>query len=406
MKVLGIIAEYNPLHQGHIYHLQQSKKQAEPDYTVVILGSDFTQRGEPSVFSKWKRAEFAVKAGADLVIQLPQVYTFSNAEYFAKGAVDILKGLGCVTHLSFGSESEDLETLKAVAHLLANESSEFKNALSEAMDSGVSYPRARAEACAKVLGSKAETVLGNSNDILGIEYLKQLTGTETITPLIIKRKGDNYNQRTPLSGYPSATAIRALLRKENSKFQEEFKAFLPPFVLENVKDITSPDENLFFSLITGKVLVSKAEELKDIYSVTEGLENKVKEEVFRAENLDSYVNLLVSKRYTRTRIQRLLAHLLFNFKRQDFKTITQTEGTYGRVLAFNHAGADLIKKLKKSDSLSIPLITNLNKEIKNPELKKSRLCLEYDLISANLYNLLAGLDLYQNSDMKKHPEIL
>ena len=217
MKVVGIVAEYNPFHYGHLYHLQSSRSLTEADCVVVVMSGNYTQRGEPAVVSKWARAEMALLSGADLVIELPVAYAMGSAEYFAYGAVRLLDSLGVVDAMCFGSESGDIEDLQAIASILADEPEEYKDLLKNHLSDGHSFPSARQKALSGYLRGrhgKADLtrLLKSSNNILGIEYLKALLRLDSkIKPVTISRIGSDYNS-TELSGkFSSATSIRNIL---------------------------------------------------------------------------------------------------------------------------------------------------------------------------------------------------
>ncbi len=188
MIVLGIIAEYNPFHNGHLHHLRESARAVSPDCTVCVMSGNFTQRGEPAMADKWRRTAAAVESGIDLVIELPLVFACNNAEFFAAGAVDILNRLGGITHLSFGSEAGELSTLSKTAEYLSHEDEELKAGIKEYADQGLSFPRARYEAVKQYKGTSHSEVLKSANNILAVEYLKQLILTDSkIIPVTVKR---------------------------------------------------------------------------------------------------------------------------------------------------------------------------------------------------------------------------
>ncbi|HML38127.1 MAG TPA: nucleotidyltransferase family protein, partial [Bacillota bacterium] len=214
MKVLGIIAEYNPFHNGHRYHLEESVKLTSPDFTVCVMSGDFTQRGEPAMADKWIRAAATVENGVDLVLELPFAFACNNAEFFAAGAVDILNRLGCVTHLSFGSEAGELSALSQAADYLAYEDDELKNTIREFADQGLSFPRARYEAVKMCRGEAYSDVLRSANNILAVEYLKQLRLMKSeIEPVTVKRYGTGYHDMGSYENIASATAIRHQVKR-------------------------------------------------------------------------------------------------------------------------------------------------------------------------------------------------
>ncbi len=211
MKVAGLIVEYNPFHNGHLYHLEQSKKLTGADCIVCIMSGNFIQRGEPALVNKWARAKMALLSGADLVIELPLVYAMSSAEFFAYGAVSILNSLNIVDYLCFGSESGSIDELDNIADILVWEPQAYKELLKNHINKGISFPSARQKALADYLniGSASLNILSESNNILAVEYLKALKRTESqITPVTIKRINNTYNTCDLTGNISSATAIR------------------------------------------------------------------------------------------------------------------------------------------------------------------------------------------------------
>ena len=195
-KVLGIICEYNPFHNGHLYHLEQAKKITGSNYSIAILGGNFTQRGSTSIFDKWSKAEIALKNGIDLVIELPVLYSISSAENFAEGSIKILNSLKVVDYLCFGAETSDIDVLDDISDVLFKEPKIYKSLLSSELKKGISFPKARENALSMFLSnnSKYNNVLSSPNNILGIEYMKALKKYKSnIKPISIARFESNHN---------------------------------------------------------------------------------------------------------------------------------------------------------------------------------------------------------------------
>ena len=214
-RVLGIVAEYNPFHNGHLYHLEQSKKITSSNYTVAVMGGNFTQRGSTSLIDKWSKAQTAIQCGIDLVIELPVLYSISSAENFAEGAVKILDSLKVVDYISFGAETEDLEILNKLADVLLKEPKGYKTLLSHELKKGLSFPKARENALMMYLGDirKYANVLSSPNNILAIEYLKALKKlNSTIQPVSIARYEAGYNDLSFTGNIASSTAIRNMIK--------------------------------------------------------------------------------------------------------------------------------------------------------------------------------------------------
>ncbi|HWQ80382.1 MAG TPA: nucleotidyltransferase [Anaerovoracaceae bacterium] len=410
MRVLGIIAEYNPFHNGHLYHLRESVRLASPDYTLCVMSGDFTQRGEPAMTDKWIRAEAAVRNGVDLVLELPFAFACNNAEYFAAGAVDILNRLGCVTHLSFGSEAGELDALTEAAEYLAYENEELKESIREFADKGVSFPRARYEAVKKCRGDSCSHVLKSANNILAVEYLKQLHLTKSrIEPLTVKRYGTGYHDEGSFEHIASATAIRRRLKVSDSLngipgSLEEVSEFVPDQtyqVLHGVNKGINITLNHFYPLMIYRTLTSDPEQLGSILSATEGLENRVLKAAARSGDMEALIRAVRSKRYTLTRIQRLLVHTLIGLDKEDFRDILNRRINYARVLGFSKNGAALLKRIKKEACSSIPVLTNINREL-SVDAEQWKL-LNFDVRAADIYNLTAYGETYMHSDYVMKP---
>lgn len=403
MKVLGIIAEYNPFHNGHLYHLQESKKAVSPDYTVCVMSGNFTQRGEPAMADKWIRAAIAVRNGIDLVIELPFVFACNNAEYFAKGSIDILNSLGCVTHLSFGSETGELSTLKFVSDFLSLENDQLKASIKDFAHQGFSFPRARYEAVKQCMGEDCAALLKGSNNILAVEYMKQLNLTNSrIKPFAVKRYGTSYLDENWSGNIASALAIRQFLGNHNNL--NEVSDFIPASTFEVLKNLDKGFNltlNDFYPLLMYRILTSDLDELGKTFSATEGLEYKVKKAASSSADIDSLLHAILSKRYTKTRIQRLLTHILVKLDKDSFHEILEKGINYSRILAINNNGATLIKHIKKEALNSISILTNINREVSN-DAEEWKL-LKYDIMASDIYNLIAYKDIYINSDYVKKP---
>ena len=232
MQATGLIVEYNPFHNGHNYHLKQSKIITDNQPSIAIMSGNFTQRGEPALFDKWIRSKMSVQAGIDLVLELPATYAVRSAEYFARGAVLSLASTGLVNKIVFGSERGQLQTLKKIARLLVSEPLEFKEKLKLNLNNGLSFPRARAEVIRELLGEDAYQIISKPNNILGIEYLKAIKEYDLpVTAKTIARKDSNYHDQSPgFTDITSATAIRKLV------YQGEIKT-ASNFIPESIQEI-------------------------------------------------------------------------------------------------------------------------------------------------------------------------
>ncbi len=381
MNIVGIIAEYNPFHNGHLYHLKQCRKLAEAEACVVVMSGNFTQRGEPAVFDKWTRSRLAVQCGADLVLELPFAYAVNSAEAFARGGVGILDGLGCVTHMGFGGEKGTLPELERMAEFLAEESADFRERFRKFLSEGCSYAKARERSVEACLGKEYAELSTTPNNILALEYLKQLKlQGSNIKPIMVNRKGSGYFDRVPSGTIASATAIRRFLSPV------ERKQCIPPRVEEAFSQ--RREISGYFELIRSILLRSSAQELAEIHSVGEGLENRMKAQVRLCDSLEQFVEQVKTKRYPESRIRRILCQMLMGLS--EFE-----DCCYARVLAAGDKGKQVLRQIKKH--AAIPVLTNINKEESLPEL------LKYDILAGDLYNVLTGEDLYKRCDYVMRP---
>ena len=218
MNITGIITEYNPFHNGHLYHLSEAKKNTNADAIVCVMSGNFVQRGGPAIIDKWKRTEMALNNGVDLIIELPTYYAVSSAEFFAKGSVSILHHLGVVNNLFFGSECGNVDKLTAISKILVNEDSELKSLIKEHLAKGDTFAKAREKSLIEYLkDEEINKIVTSSNNILGIEYIKSILRLNSnISPSTLKREGSNYNDKKLSNSFSSATAIRELLKNKNS----------------------------------------------------------------------------------------------------------------------------------------------------------------------------------------------
>ena len=410
MKVLAIIAEYNPMHNGHIYQINEAKKAINPDFCIAIMSGNFTQRGEPALLSKWERASIAVSCGLDLILELPAAFACNNSEYFAKGSVEILNRLGVITHLVFGSESGNLDELQALSTLLVNEDSQISAKIKEFSKNGISHFEARKNALQEIVGEKYANLMLNSNDILAIEYLRQLKLTNSsITPFTIKREGSSFNSSTvSSSNFLSATAIRTLLKSENkTRSIKDIENHVPASTFSAISTLSFEylsqiDERYFTAL--GAMILNNESALPSIFSVTEGIENRICRYFSQSASLSELKDFLYSKRYAKSRINRILSHILLGLTKESMALFTKSDLYYARILAFNESARFLLREIKKNKAEDLPLITNLSKEASSPALQNNPL-LMFDIKAGNIYSLLCGNRLYGGSDFVNSPKM-
>lgn len=352
MNVTGIIAEYNPFHNGHLYQIKKIKAHGESLIIAVISGS-FTQRGEAAIFDKWQRAETAVKSGCDIVLELPFAFACRSAQDFARGGVTLLNRLGIVNQLAFGAECADLSILQNIALQLDDKA--FQKKLHAHINSGLSY----AQAISAALDSDSEIamLIKQPNNILAIEYLRSLHLLNSpIRPLLIPRQGAGYHEEEIKGSLASATAIRhALYRKENLS---ELKAVLPSASQELTRQILTsqlPQMNRLYLPLQAKLLTSDLSDLQKIYGITEGLENRILDHAKTADSWQKLIQAVTTKRYPASRIARTLLYLLMNIDKDSIALFDQTGPLYARLLAVSPQGKTILREIKAQSSL--PLIT-------------------------------------------------
>lgn len=413
MRVLGLIVEYNPFHNGHLYHLRESQKKVQPDFTLAVMSGNFVQRGEPALVNKWARAEMALKAGVDLVLELPFVFATASAMHFAQGAVSILHQTGVVTHLCFGSEAGSLELLEKVVPVLNEEPPPFREKLKTFLKEGLSLPAARAKALTSLWpdGEEREkliSLLKSPNNILAIEYLRALHHLKSpIIPLTIPRLKAGYYDLLPVDGIASATALRHLWEKE--------KGVLPSPSLQNLipastwhilrREAEAGRAPVFpeklAPLILSRLRLTPAEELSSLPDMEPGLEKRLKNAASHATTYRELVALARSRRYPATRIQRLLLHLLFSLKNEEAIQFYQSGPLYLRVLGFNQKGQKLLKVIRAKSSL--PLLQMIDRRHR---LTPYWSMLRYDVMATDLYNLLLPQPAKGGNDFTRPPVIV
>lgn len=377
MKITAIIAEYNPFHNGHAYHIRETCEVVGETYIICVMSGNFVQRGEPAIADKWARTRMALYSGADIVIELPFLYATQSAEGFALGAVEIVDALNCVDHLSFGSESGNLPALQSNAQVLMDEPPEFKKMIRHHLNEGESFPRAREHALYEILREDFEAV-SSSNDILAVEYLKALLQFESLVePVCIQRRGSNYRDEAIVQEYSSATALRKEIRENG--ITGKVLDNMPAESLSCMNGLPLTDLDEYFRLIQFKLRTMPVAEIADIYDVSEGLEHRIKSAAQGAENYWQLIMGIKSKRYTYTRIARVLLYCLFGVTKELIESANGDYPLYARVLGMRSHSKKLLSFLSKKSR--IPLIT------KSAQLNQSPL-MRYDLLATDVYGLL------------------
>lgn len=393
MKITGVIAEYNPFHNGHKYHLEQSRSLSGADYVIAVISGDFMQRGIPAVTDKYTRTRMALLNGADLVLELPAVYAAGSAEFFAMGAISLFDKLGAVNFLCFGSECGNLKTLSRLAATLLEEPEEYRNVLRRSQKNGLSFPKARSLALQASCPSDIDAAAA-PNNILGIEYIKALLKRKSsIIPLTILRKDSGYHdislpdcQQAKNPSFSSASAIRNSI--ENNGTVTDIEKYVPASVFRLLRKaygksfpITSED----FSLLLQYRLLSEAPNGFSRYQdVTPDLSDKIKKNIYSYEGFEQFCGLLKSKNLTYSRISRCFMHILLNMTTSGLEEYVQNDFIfYARILGFRRESAGLLSTLKANTS--IPLISKLADAsacLQAPGLTM----LEEDIRSAHIYH--------------------
>lgn len=355
MKIAGIIAEYNPFHNGHAYQIEHTRAEKEGDasHVVAVMSTHFTQRGETALIDPHTRAQMALKNGVDLVIALPAPWALSSAQGFAEGGVSLLHALGCVDMLSFGSESGDLAALTKVRALL--DDPRVSQRLKGLLDMGLPYAEAQRKAVTEIGGENRAVLLDSPNNTLAIEYLGALNRLQApMEPFTVRRMGAAHDARAPIGGMASASYIREVLRSGRS-------ANVAPFVPQNVCDLlihavehgTCPSrEELAERAVLAVLRLRSKEQLAMLPALSEGIENRLYNAICEATCLEELITLAKTKRYARTRLQRLVCCAFIGITAD----IASGLPPYIRVLGATEAGLQILRAAKERGT-ALPVIT-------------------------------------------------
>jgi predicted nucleotidyltransferase len=400
-KVLGIVAEYNPFHNGHLYHINESKKAVNAEYTIAVISGNFVQRGDTSLTNKWAKAEMALQNGVDLVIELPVIYSISSAENFASGSIKILNSLKIVDYLSFGSELCDVNILNEFANILYTEPKEYVSILNHELGKGFSYPKARENALLMYLNDirKYANILSSPNNILAIEYLKALKEENSpIIPVSIRRNKVDYNSTEIVDGFASATAIRKIaltndvwsLRKAmpKSSFDIMYEQLRSG---KTVSDLSKFEHEIIYNL--RRMSLS---EIADLPDVSEGLENLIKNAANSCNTIDEFISIVKSKRYTVTRLKRILLYCLLGITKKDMQNSKKVT-PYLRVLGCNAKGKELLSGIAHANP-KLDIITSPRKFLDESNNKILKSMLEKDIFATDVYTIGYEYDSCSNLD--------
>ena len=363
MKAIGIIAEYNPFTNGHLYHLN-SIKEKYTDYAIIlIMSGNFTQRGIPSIIDKFKKTEIAIKLGVDLAIELPYPFATQSADFFAYGAITILEKLE-VEKIVFGSESDNIEDLEIIARTQID-NDDLNKLVKVYSKLGYNYPTALSESIYDLTKKKITT----PNDLLGVSYIKTiLENNYNIKYETIKRTNDYH------SGIDSATSIRKLLKNN-----DDVQKLIPSIELKYLNNLHYIDD--YFDILKYKIITE--DDLSIYQTVDEGIDKLLKKEINSANNIEEFITLIKSKRYTYNKITRMLNHILCNFTKEKAKKFKEIK--YIRILGLNKIGKNYLNTIKKG--IEIPIISKL--------LREKDEMLEFELETTKIYDITSNNNLFK-----------
>lgn len=389
MRINGIIAEYNPFHNGHKYQLSESLRRTDAEYTVIVMSGNFVQRGAPALVDKYGRAEMALLNGADLVLELPAIYATASAEFFATGAVALLNQLNVVTDLCFGSECGDAQLLRQIAEILAEEPKAYSQSLKRYLRQGLSYPNARNEALIQnypFLGQH-KSVFSSPNNILGIEYIKAIIRSKsTLNPVTVQRTGAGYHSRLPEENGCSALAIRQALYAgtDDSFLKNNMPEEAARVLSEQLSKTGLVRSNDFSDILYYKLVMEKEHGYDKYLDVSSDLSDRIKSHLDEFRGFDNFCDLLKTKEMTYTRISRCLLHIMLNIKKTDMeKANILGTALYARVLGFRKTASPLLSKIKEHSA--IPLVTKLADADELLD-KSARNMLHQDICISQIYN--------------------
>lgn len=372
MEKIGIICEYNPFHNGHIYHLEKIKELYPDSLIVLVMSSSFTQRGEISILNKWEKTEIALTYGIDLVIELPFEFATQGADLFAKGAISLLNLLQ-VEKIIFGSESNNPSELIELAKIQLYHK-DYDTLVKKHLKTKENYPTAMALAIHDI----TEKTISLPNDILGLSYTKEIIRQNANIEIITIQRTNNYHNTELNHSIVSASAIRKNLKDEN------IEKYIPPLTYQYLKE--KQENNNYFSMLKFKI-ISEGEEISKYQTVDEGIHNRILKYIEDCSTLEELTEKIKSKRYTYNKLNRMFTHILCGFTKEEAKNI---KINYIRVLGFNPKGINHLNKIKKE--ITVPIITNLKKKYE-PLLKR-------EIKIDKIYNLITN---DKNNSLTRNP---
>ena len=394
MITAGIVAEYDPFHLGHAYQMEKTREITGADCVMIVLGGDFLQRGSPSFTEKRMRARMAIDAGADLVVVLPYLYSVNSAREYARGAISILAGTGCVDCISFGCESDDLNRLEHSVSVMMRER-DLAPLIKENLSKGLSYPESMTRAVENLGGKDAADVLRTPNNLLACEYIRAARELRTsLRPFPVLRIREKAVKESPdtETRLLSASEIRSLAVRQGVSAVDPFVPDSTAAVLHEIYQESVPSarqqliEKRMLSLLRYRFLTTSRSDLQEIYSAGEGIEGRLSEAAAdpRICSVAELARAAGTRRYTYARLMRLLTHILMNFRAGDFQKLRGT--CCARVLAFNERGRELLAGMRKKTS--IPVFSNLSRLDRYDG--RIREMMEWEIRAAGLYEMLLG----------------
>jgi len=395
MRAVGLITEYNPFHNGHLHHLQASRKQADAEVAVAVMSGHFLQRGEPALIDKWRRTEMALQAGVDVVVELPFAFACQSAPSFARGAVQCLNGLGGVDAICFGSEVGELAPLQRCVALLQEHRTELDIATAAGLRQGLHYAVARAELVTRLChdGSLSE-LLQSPNNILALEYLQALRDTASaMVPGTIPRLGAGYHEIEASGAIASATGIRCRLA-EDRPVAEYLPAAAATLLRQALSEGLTADSNLLHRLLLCQIFRGR-DALQKIYQVEQGLDRRLVDAALESDGWEDLIARIKVRQLTRTRVQRILCYVLNDVSSTVMADCLASGPLYLHLLGCSERGRRFLSASRKQRSL--PLIANFSrvyatlKRLYGPEterLKQALAMLELDLRATRNHTLL------------------
>ncbi len=382
--ITGIVAEYNPFHLGHKYHMEQARTIAGSEGIIVVLSSNFVQRGEPALISKWERARAALECGADLVLELPLVFSAHNAGVFANAAVDILAKTGIVTHISFGLESPDWQMDK-ILNILIEEPEPFKFYLKNELDKGYSYVESRARALDVMIPGTAEKLKG-SNNSLALSYMLRIKKQNwKIASVPVKRLGSGYHENE-LTEFSSATAVRkALSEGRISDALSRLPDFSAKIIKEAIKNGRAcTDEGRLWNVLRSRLISTDPEQISGYAEISEGIEYLLRQKALKSSSFLEWGKACTSRRYPLGRIQRHAIHILIGLDHWENRAFQRLGPPYIRVLGMNDKGRKMLRRMRKTASLPVITRCGAASSISNTASK----VMKYELIGSEIWEQL------------------